>query len=75
MDAHELDEHVERKLEILHREFADTFPEGQIERTCATHLEALRSSATIYDYIPLLVYRLAREELRESRPDELHRSA
>jgi len=75
MDAHELNEHVERKLEILCREFADTVPEGQIERTCVAHLEALRSSATIYDYIPLLVYRLTREELRESRPGELHRSA
>ena len=75
MDAYELNEHVERKLEVLYREFADTFPEGQIERTCIAHLEALRTTARIYDYIPLLVYRLTREELRESGPEELHRSA
>jgi hypothetical protein len=75
MEAHELDEHIERELDALYGEFADSVPESQIERTCEAHLEALRRTATIYDYIPLLVYRLTREQLRGSKHGELHHSA
>jgi hypothetical protein len=38
------------------------------------HLARLREQARIQDYIPVLVYRYAREELR-IRKDELHHAA
>jgi len=75
MEAHELEEHVERRLDALYREFADVVPETEIGRLSEANLSALRSTATIYDYIPLLVYRFTREQLLRSAPDELHRSA
>jgi hypothetical protein len=75
MDADEVSEHFERELAALYQEFSDRFPQAQIERLCRARLDVLMTSATVFDYVPLLAYRATREELLVSRPEELHRSA
>ena len=53
---------VERRLEILRQEFPDDG--GLVEQLSRAHFEALRAHATIEDFLPTLVYRFTREELK-----------
>ncbi len=55
--------HLERGLESLEDEFAETFSRETIERYMAESLSQL-GGARLKDYIPLFVHRFARERLR-----------
>jgi hypothetical protein len=41
----------------------------------AGHYERLRGQATIFDFIPLLVYRSTKDELLLANPERLHDAA
>jgi hypothetical protein len=69
-----LNRQIEQQLETLLREFADEIPASEVSPIVEAHFERLREDARITDFIPVFVYRYAREELRVRR-DELHRAA
>ena len=75
MDSATLDRQIERQLESLRREFADFIPENQVAAIGRAHADWLRAEARILDFIPVLAYRFAREELVEIRQDELQQVA
>jgi len=75
MTSQELDTHVEKELESLRIAFAGIVPGEQVTQIGRDCFETLRATATIYDFIPLLVYRRTREELLTCGPDQLHQSA
>ncbi len=74
MNAATLDHQVERQLESLRREFAHDVPASQVTAIGRAHFHQLSADARIPDFIPVLVYRFTREELRCSR-DDLSRAA
>jgi hypothetical protein len=57
---------VERGLEQLRVEFPDQAM--RIEALGRAHLTTLRAGATVEDFLPTLVYRFTREDLRRSGP-------
>jgi hypothetical protein len=59
-----LDRQVARQLDLLARELAGTIPPEEIHSVGAQHLERLTRTAKIGDFVPLLVYRFTRDELR-----------
>jgi hypothetical protein len=69
-----LERQVERLRQALVREFEGEIPASEVIPIVEAHLARLREQARIQDYIPVLVYRYAREELR-IRKDELHHAA
>jgi len=75
MNVDELSTHIARERDSLATEFGAKVSPDVISKLCDDHLRTLRSQATIYDYIPLLVYRHTREQLLAGTRDELHRSA
>jgi hypothetical protein len=72
-------EDLERQIDrVLHslREFAgDGIDAARVRAVGLAHYESLHRHATINDFIPLLVYRYAKEELSQIRRKELHRAA
>jgi hypothetical protein len=75
MDADELNAHIEREIRTLQREFAGSVPDDEVREAVRAQLEQLRATAAFDDFIPLLVYRRARDVLLESARGELHLSA
>jgi hypothetical protein len=69
VDAATLDHHVERQLEGLRHEFAGEIPAGRVNTIGNAYYDDLRSEARILDFIPMLVYRYAHEELLSLRHD------
>jgi len=63
---------VERTLEQLRVEFPDQAT--RIEALGRAHLATLRAGATVEDFLPTLVYRFTREDLRRSGPATAARS-
>lgn len=57
---------VERRLDQLRVEFPDQAT--RIEALGRAHLATLRAGATVEDFLPTLVYRFTREDLRRSGP-------
>src|SRR5262249_28547619 len=75
MNVDELNTHIAKELDSLNSEFGQMVPPAVINKLCEDQCERLRREATIYDFIPLLVYRHTREQLLAGTRDELHRSA
>jgi hypothetical protein len=69
-----LNRQIELGLENLHHEFADQLPASLVTAIGQAEFERLHATATITDFIPLLVYRYAREELVRIDGEELHRA-
>jgi hypothetical protein len=70
MDQAILNDQIERVLDGLGREFAVRFQRTRWPRSAECTFEQLHAEARIDDFIPLLVYRFTREELRKARPAE-----
>jgi hypothetical protein len=75
MDQATLNDHVERVLDGLGRELADEIPATRVTSVGRGYFEQLRAEARITDFIPVLVYRFTREELRRCKRDELSEAA
>jgi hypothetical protein len=60
----ELEKQTARRLEALCSEFGDRVERAELERCGRRHFERLVPSATVLDFIPLLVYRATKEDLR-----------
>ena len=65
---------VDKQLESLRREFEE-LPPGRVTELGEAKFERLRANARITEFIPVLVYRYTREELRSIKRDELHSAA
>ena len=65
MTPNQLERHTELGLQALARELEGQVPAYQVMQTGRARFDALRAGATVNDYIPLLVYRQTREELRD----------
>jgi hypothetical protein len=61
-EASKVEQLVKRQLSGLHREFPDQV--ARIDELGRAHLESLRAGATIEDFLPVLVYRFTRDDLR-----------
>ena len=75
MDEATLNRQVEQSLERLQREFADDLPASRVTAVGQALFDELRRDARISDFIPILVYRYARDELIRCRRAELNRAA
>jgi hypothetical protein len=75
VNSDELERQMERLLRELQRDLEDSVPAARVTAVGRAHYESLHRGAAINDYIPLLVYRFAKEELVASRRDELQDSA
>jgi hypothetical protein len=75
MDQATLNDHVGRVLDGLVREFADEIPADQVTSVGRGTFERLRAEARIDDFIPVLVYRFTREQLRRCGRDQLSDAA
>jgi hypothetical protein len=75
MTTEELERHLDRVSRALQRELDGRVAAPEITAVARTHFESLVRDAAINDFIPLLVYRFTKEELIQSKPDELHRAA
>ena len=64
MDQATLDHQIERVLDSLGREFADEIPPSQVTSVGRGYFDQLCAEARIGEFIPVLVYRFTREELR-----------
>ena len=73
MNLEELHVHIERGLETLRREFADTITAEHVTSIGNNRFERLIKDAKIVEFIPLLVYRETREALLVSQPDAFDR--
>ncbi len=75
MTTEELERQMNRLLQDLNRELEGQVPEERVTAVAHAHYESLNHSAAINDFVPLLVYRFAMEELVTSTRDELHDAA
>ncbi len=75
MTRQELEQQTNRQVETLRRELAGRVPDERVAEVGRKHVDRLRLHATIPDFIPLLVYRSAKEELLSATADQLHRAA
>lgn len=75
VNSNELEHQMERVFHDLLRDLGHDFPHERVVLVGRAHYESLRRDAVVNDYIPLLVYRLAKEELRSGARDELHDAA
>jgi hypothetical protein len=71
----ELERHVDRLVQELDRELKGQVPEERIIAVAHAHYESLNRRAAFNDFVPLLVYRFAKEDLVTSRHDELQDAA
>lgn len=73
MSTEELDRKMAKLPHDLHRDLGGAIP---LERAVSrAHYNGLRRDAAINDFIPLLVYRFAREELVTATRTDLHEAA
>jgi hypothetical protein len=75
MTPDELERQTRRQLDNLRRELAGSVPAEQVAKIGEKHFVALRREAAIVDFIPLLVYRFAKDELLSSARGDLHHAA
>lgn len=75
MDEPRLNRQVEQQLQSLRREFGEKVPASFVTALGQAQFEQLRANAKIPDFIPVLVYRFAREELIRIGREDLHRAA
>jgi hypothetical protein len=69
-----LERKIEQQLQSLLREFGGEIPASEVTPIVQAHFARLREAASIEDFIPVLVYRYSREDLRIRR-EELHHAA
>ncbi len=62
MDRFEIEQRVQRELRLLEQEFESNVPAEHVHAVAQDCLETLLSRATVYDFIPTLVYRQTRNE-------------
>ncbi|MGZ4360915.1 MAG: three-helix bundle dimerization domain-containing protein [Gaiellaceae bacterium] len=75
MKTPELELQVDKVFRALREDFGDAVGAQRAHAVGVSHYESLRHHATIYDFIPLLVYRYAKEELVQVKREELHNAA
>jgi len=75
MTPQELEEQTAKGLDNLRRELVGSVPGERVAEVGHAHFERISSNASIPDFVPLLVYRYAREELLYGAPDQLHQAA
>ncbi len=71
----ELERQTTARLDALRRELGDSVAAEQVDVIGRRHFERLRRTATVTDFVPLFVYRFAREELVYAGSDRLHDAA
>ncbi len=71
----ELETSLDRGLLLLRREFEGVVETERLVETGHDRFESLYRQATITEFIPLLVYRQIRDELRDCGHDGLHAAA
>jgi hypothetical protein len=72
--SEDLERQIDRVLDSLRERVGDSIDAARVRAVGLAHYESLRRHATINDFIPLLVYRYAKEELTQMRRDEFHRA-
>ncbi len=75
MTPQELEQQTARQVEALRQELADKVAAEQVGETCRFHFERLCLHATVNDFIPLFVYRFAKNDLLTGRAEDLHQAA
>ena len=75
MTSHDLELQMDRLLDDLQHDLEETVPAERVDAVARAHYESLSVGAAINDFIPLLVYRFAREELVRGSRDGLHDAA
>jgi hypothetical protein len=75
MTMTELEQQTARQLDALRRELEGSESAHHVTPVGNRHFAELRRAATVHDFIPLLVYRLTREELVSGTRETLHDSA
>jgi hypothetical protein len=75
MTAEELERQMDKLPDDLHRDLGGVVPLERIRAVSDAHYVGLRRDAAINDFIPLLVYRFARDELVTAALDDLHEAA
>ena len=75
MTTEELERQIDRVLHSLREHAGDGIDAARVHAVGLAHYESLHRHAAINDFIPLLVYRYAKEELTQIWRDELHRVA
>jgi formylmethanofuran dehydrogenase subunit A len=71
----DLERQIDRVLDSLRQHAGDGIDAARVRAVGLAHYKSLHRHATINDFIPLLVYRHAKEELSQIRRDQLHRAA
>jgi hypothetical protein len=61
----ELEQQIARRLDSLHRELAPEVSREEVATLGRYHADRLLAHATVTDYVPLLVYRFTKEDLRK----------
>jgi hypothetical protein len=72
MTTEELELQVDKLFRDLHRDLDGTVPAERVSAVGRAYYHSLRQDAAINDFIPLLVYRFASEELDTSSRVQLH---
>lgn len=75
MTSQDLEHQLDRLLDELQHDFRGKVPADRVDAVARAHFDSLNVGAAINDFIPLLVYRFAREELVRSSRDELYHAA
>jgi hypothetical protein len=75
MTTEELERQMDKLPADLHRDLGGAVPLDRIRVVSNAHYAGLRRDAAINDFIPLLVYRFAREELVTAALHDLHEAA
>ena len=68
----ELERQTAARLNALKRELGDSVAAEQVETVGRRHLQRLCRDAKVTDFVPLLVYRFAREELVYADSGRIH---
>jgi hypothetical protein len=75
MTQQELERQTTARLEWLQTELRGSVEPARVTTVGRRHFDRLSRGATVTDFIPLLVYRLTREELLREEPRRLNDAA
>jgi hypothetical protein len=75
MTPEQLDLQMSHIYKRLVEDLGQDVPAEQVLAVGTSHYDRLQRDAAVNEFIPLLVYRFAREELVAARPAELHIAA
>jgi hypothetical protein len=75
MTDDELEAQMDRLFRELQRTFEGSVPAEWVDAVGHAYYERLRREAKVNDFIPLLVYRLTKEELFRIAAEDLSRAA